>query len=131
MIEVYTDGATNEKIGISGAGVFIKANGKTYGLSYPLPKMSNHEAEFTAVLKAIEFCEEKFSNEIISFHTDSQIVVDAIEKHYVKNSLFKPLLEKIMEKVTLFPYFFIKWIPSKHNTHADRLAKKAIHMQQK
>lgn len=131
MIEVYTDGATNEKIGISGAGVYMKANGQTYEFSYPLPKMSNHEAEFTAVLKAIEFCAEKFPNEILSFHTDSQIVVDAIEKHYVKNPLFKPLLEKIMEKVALFPYFFIKWIPSKHNTHADRLAKKAIHMQQK
>lgn len=129
LIEVYTDGATNEKLGVSGAGVYIKVNGQTYEYSYSLPKMSNHEAEFTAVLKALEICEEKFPNEILSFQTDSQIVVNAIEKSYVKNALFKPLLTEIMEKAATFPYLFIKWIPSKQNLHADRLAKKAIYMQ--
>lgn len=127
MIEIYTDGATNEKLRISGAGVYIKANGKTYEYSFPLPNMSNHEAEFTAVLKAIEICVEKFPDEILSFQNDSQIVVDAIEKNYVKNPSFKPFLNKFMEKAERFPYIFIKWIPSKHNLHADRLAKKAIY----
>ena len=35
-----------------------------------------------------------------------QIVVDAIEKSYVKNALFKPLLTEIMEKAATFPYLF-------------------------
>src|SRR5690625_5123324 len=93
LIEVYTDGATNDTLRISGAGVYIKGLGQFFEYSFPLAKMSNHEAEFIAVLKALEICEEKFPDEILSFHTDSQIVVDAIEKKFVKNPLFKILLE--------------------------------------
>lgn len=130
MIEVYTDGATNEKIGKSGAGVYIKLEGQFFEYSFPIRHMSNHEAEFYAVVKALEVCEEKFPDEILSFLTDSQIVVDAIEKNHVKNELFKPYLEIIDEKSTKFPFFFVKWIPSKQNAHADRLAKEAIYMQQ-
>ena len=129
MIEVYTDGATNEKLQLSGAGVFIKADGKFYEYTFPLKNMSNHEAEFIAVVKALEICMEKFPGEILSFHTDAQVIVDAIEKTFIKNDLFKPYLEKIIYISAKFPYFFIKWIPSKQNFHADRLAKKAIHIQ--
>lgn len=126
LIEVYTDGASRGNPGISGAGVYIKANGKQYKYAYPLGGMSNHEAEFHAVLKALEICTVKFPGEILSFHSDSQTVVDAIEKNHCKNRQFKPLLENIIKMTNTFPYFFIKWIPSKQNYHADQLAKKAI-----
>lgn len=131
MIEVYTDGASSGNPGISGAGIFIKANGKQYEYTIPLGKMSNHEAEFHAVNKALNICLEKFPGEILSFQSDSQTVVAAIEKKFAKNPVFKQLLDEIMEKAQQFPYFFIKWIPSKQNFHADQLAKNAILMQQK
>ncbi|MEI3614698.1 ribonuclease HI family protein [Pseudogracilibacillus sp. SO30301A] len=131
MIEVYTDGASGGNPGRSGVGVYIKAYGKQYEYSIPLKEMSNHEAEFHAVNKALEICLEKFPDEILSFQSDSQAVVVAIEKKFAKNPDFKQILDEILEKASHFPYFFIKWIPSKHNFHADQLAKKAIQMQQK
>lgn len=131
MIEVYTDGASNGNPGISGAGVYIKAYGKQYEYSIPLKEMSNHEAEFHAVNKALEICLEKFPDEILSFQSDSQIVVTAVEKRFAKNPIFKQLLDEIMEKANQFPHYFIKWIPGKQNFHADQLAKKAIQIQQK
>lgn len=127
MIEVYTDGASSGNPGKSGAGIFIKANGKAYEYTIPLGVLSNHEAEFHAVIKALEICKASFPGEILSFRSDSQVVVNTIEKDYTKNKTFLPLLEKIREEAKDFPYFFIKWIPEKKNQHADRLARKAIH----
>ncbi|OZU88740.1 ribonuclease HI [Virgibacillus indicus] len=127
MIEVYTDGATSGNPGVSGAGIYIKANGSTYEYSLPLGVLSNHEAEFHAVIKALEICREQFPGEILSFRSDSKLVVDVIEKDFTKNKTFSPLLEKIKEKANHFPYFFVKWIPEKQNSHADQLARKAIH----
>lgn len=128
MIEVYTDGASKGNPGYSGAGIYIKANGTTEGFAIPLGILSNHEAEFQAVLKAIDICAEKFPGEILSFHSDSQVVVDSIEKKFSKNKLYQPMLTSILEQSSLFSYFFIKWIPNKQNFHADRLAKKAIQL---
>ncbi|MFD1361239.1 ribonuclease HI family protein [Lentibacillus salinarum] len=126
MIEVYTDGASSGNPGASGAGVYIKAHGHVKAFSFPLAVMSNHEAEFHAVVKALDVCLDFFPGDILSFRSDSKLVVDTVESGYTKNPAFKPLLAAIQEKVRHFPYFFIKWIPEKQNPHADRLARQAI-----
>lgn len=126
---MYTDGATRGNPGISGAGIYIKAHNENYEYILPLHRMSNHEAEFHAVIKALDICQQNYPNDILSFRSDSQVVVDIIDKGYSKNPTFRPLLEIAKNKIATFPYFFIKWIPQKTNLHADRLAKEAIHMQ--
>lgn len=129
LIEVYTDGASSGNPGVSGAGIYIKASGKIYEYSFPLEEMSNHEAEFHAVIKALAISKANFQGEILSFRSDSKLVVDVIEKDFTKNQTFLPFLLKIREEARSFPYFFIKWIPDKSNKHADQLARKAIWMQ--
>ncbi|RPF53375.1 RNase H family protein [Aquisalibacillus elongatus] len=131
MIEVYVDGASQGNPGPSGVGIYIKAKANQYEYSIPLETHSNHEAEFIAVIKALDICLDQFPNDILSFRSDSQIVVDAIEEEYTKNHEFKPFLDEIMEKGSHFPLYFIKWIPNKQNHHADRLAKQAIHQHNK
>ena len=126
LIEVYTDGAAKGNPGPSGAGIYIKGAGTTYEYAFPLGIHSNHEAEFIAVVKALEICKEKFPGEILSFRSDSQVVVSVVDNDYTKNSTFLPYLEKIRELAASFPYFFIKWIPEKQNRNADRLARSAI-----
>ncbi|SDJ68294.1 reverse transcriptase-like protein [Sediminibacillus albus] len=126
MIEVYTDGAASGDPGLSGAGVYIKSGKESYKYSYPLGNLSNHEAEFHAVIKALQVCKELFPQEILSFRSDSKLVVEAVEKDFTKNKDYLPLLNKIKQEASSFPYFFIKWIPEKQNKHADELARKAI-----
>lgn len=126
MIHVYTDGASKGNPGASGAGILIKNGKTTESYSIPIGVMNNHEAEFSAVLKALKICKEKYPNEIISLRTDSKTVVDAVEKNYIKNEKLKSYLQQIVENTCQFPYFFIKWIPNNANEHADQLAKKAI-----
>ncbi|GGC87716.1 ribonuclease H [Thalassobacillus devorans] len=126
MIEVYTDGAAAGDPGPSAAGVFIK-NGKDHReFSFTLGEMSNHEAEFWAVIRALEVCQKYFPDEILSFRSDSKIVVETIEKNYTKNSNFISLLEKINQLQSGFPYVFFKWIPEKQNGKADALARTAL-----
>ncbi|MBM7094367.1 reverse transcriptase-like protein [Bacillus sp. H-16] len=128
MVEVYIDGASAGNPGPSGAGIFIKGEGYVIKESIPLGTMTNHHAEFSALIEALKICAgHGFS--IISLRTDSQIVADAVEKRYVKREEFQKYLN---ESLTLmddhFDYCFIKWIPGKQNKEADFLSKRAVQM---
>jgi ribonuclease HI len=127
MIEVYIDGASAGNPGPSGAGIFIKGNGSAEKFSIPLGMMSNHEAEYHAFIKALEFCLEKgYSHSVVSFRTDSELVNKAVEKEFAKNKLYAPLLEQALKLSKQFDLFFMKWIPSIENKVADELARLAI-----
>lgn len=125
MFEVYIDGASAGNPGPSGAGIFIKGEGEVFRYSIPLGVMSNHEAEYHAFIKALEICIEN-GFKVVSFRTDSQLVNAAVEKEFVKNKLYAPLLEKALMLAGQFDLFFMKWIPSSENKTADELARKAI-----
>jgi ribonuclease HI len=130
LIEVYIDGASTGNPGQAGAGVFIKANGNVDRFSFALGEMTSHEAEFWALIKALEICSER-GYSIVSFRTDSKIVEDTIEKRYAKREPFNGLINKALAYIDNFELFFIKWIPSKNNATADQLAKQAIQMNRK
>lgn len=126
LIKVYIDGASAGDPGPSGAGIYIKlGNGEIERYSVPLGSQSNHEAEYLALIKALEICVEKKFN-IVSFHTDSKLVLNAIEKNYVKNKQYNVLLQQALLLIEKFDLFFIKWLPTKENHVADELARKAI-----
>ncbi|GLB57911.1 reverse transcriptase-like protein [Cytobacillus sp. NCCP-133] len=125
MIEVFIDGASAGNPGPSGAGIFIKNNGRVERFSIPLGEMENHEAEYRAFVLALEICMEK-GYKTVSFRTDSQLVNRAVEKEFVKNKKFAQLLEEAIQLSRQFDLFFMKWIPSSENKAADELARAAI-----
>ena len=125
LFEVYIDGASAGNPGPSGAGIFIKGEGEVFRYSIPLGVMSNHEAEYHAFIKALEICLDK-GFKVVSFRTDSQLVNAAVEKEFVKNKLYAPLLENALMLASQFDLFFMKWIPSSENKTADDLARKAV-----
>jgi ribonuclease HI len=125
LFEVYIDGASAGNPGPSGAGIFIKGEGQVFRFSIPLGVMSNHEAEYHAFIKALEICLDQ-GFKVVSFRTDSQLVNAAVEKEFVKNKLYAPLLEKALLLASQFDLFFMKWIPSSENKTADDLARKAV-----
>ncbi|MGG5253868.1 reverse transcriptase-like protein [Neobacillus sp. SM06] len=125
MIEVYIDGASAGNPGPSGAGIFIKGQGIHEKHAIPLGVISNHEAEFHALIKALEICLEN-NYKAVSFRTDSELVNRAVEKEFAKNKQFAPLLDNALLLSKRFELFFMKWIPSRENKVADELARKAI-----
>ncbi|RIW33081.1 ribonuclease HI [Bacillus salacetis] len=127
MVEVYIDGASAGDPGNSGAGIVIKGSGENLSYSLPLGIKENHEAEYLACIKALKICKEK-GFKVLSFRSDSQAVVNAVEKEFARNKKYKQLLEEILQLAGEFDLFFIKWIPSKENKRADELARQAIHL---
>lgn len=128
MIELYTDGASAGNPGKSGIGIYITGEGHSIKLSEPIPPCDNHSAEFLALIRGLEEASELTSG-ILSVKSDSQLVVQAVEKEFVKNDLYKPHLKKALELTKNFEYFFIKWIADDTNRAADALARQAIHKQ--
>ncbi len=125
VIEVYIDGASAGNPGLSGAGVFIKGHGKSEKYVIPLGIMSNHEAEFHSLIKGLEIC-IKNNYQTVSFRTDSELVERAIAKKFIKNKQFLPLFQEALHLSSKLQLFFLKWVPSKQNSVADELARKAI-----
>ncbi|HWL23995.1 MAG TPA: ribonuclease HI family protein [Ureibacillus sp.] len=125
MLEVYIDGASAGNPGPSGIGIFIKGEGHQVQISEYIGETNNHIAEFTALIRGLEEA-KKLSTSIVSIRSDSKIVVASIEKQYVKNEEYKPLLDKVIQLTNDFDLFFIKWIPDNQNRAADTLARQAI-----
>ncbi|PKR85852.1 reverse transcriptase-like protein [Heyndrickxia camelliae] len=130
MIEVYIDGASAGDPGDSGAGVFIKVNGKVERYAIPLGQKNNHEAEYLALIKSLEIC-IKNGFKIISVRSDSKAVVQAVEKEFAKKEPYRSLLEEALKLTKQLDLFFIKWVPSSENKTADELARKAIRLNKK
>ncbi|KKB37697.1 ribonuclease HI family protein [Bacillus thermotolerans] len=124
MFEVYTDGASTGSPGWAGAGVFVKDGNHVERHSFPLGMKDTHEAEFIAVIKALRLLKDKQAA-TVSLRSDSQTVVQSIEKEYIHKEAYKPLLDEILKLSKEFPLFFVKWIPSKEN-RADSLAREGI-----
>ena len=125
MLEIYIDGASAGNPGPSGIGVFIKGEGHQIKISEYVGELDNHRAEFIALIRALEEAKKLGSN-LISVRSDSKIVVSSVEKRYVKNELYKPLLEQALNLADEFDLFFIKWISDRENRAADVLARDAI-----
>jgi len=126
MIELYVDGASAGNPGKSGIGIFIKGEGHIVKLSEKIEPTDNHSAEFQALFRGMEEA-SKLTTGMVSARSDSQIVVMAVEKQFVKNENYKEYLKKILEIANTFDFFFIKWIPDVENRAADALAREAIH----
>ena len=126
MIEVYIDGASAGNPGPSGAGIFINNNGVVERHSIPLGCMENHEAEYHALIKALEICVAS-NYQVVSFRTDSQAINQAIEKKFAKKK-YGPLLYEALKLTDQLELFFVKWIPSIENKSADELARRAIRL---
>lgn len=126
MLEIYIDGASAGNPGPSGIGLFIKGEGHSIKISEFIGETNNHIAEFQALIRALEEA-KKLNGTIVSIRSDSKVVVQSIEKKYVKNEEYKQLLAKALQLSEQFDLFFIKWIPDQQNKAADALAREAIH----
>lgn len=125
MLEIYVDAASAGNPGPSAIGIFIKGEGHQVKIGEYIGLSNNHAAEFIALIRGLQEA-KKLGSSIISVRSDSKIVVSAVEKAYVKNEEYKPLLEEALSLANNFELFFIKWIPDSQNKAADALARQAI-----
>lgn len=128
MIKVYVDAATNGNPGLSGGGFVLSGDGYSYEqLSFPLPELTNHQAEFAAFLAALDYLLEKnMETETIMIYTDSKVLAQTIDKNYTSNPAFQDYLHDIQLLLPKFTLLIVQWIPEKQNKGADNLARQGL-----
>ncbi|WP_088808595.1 MULTISPECIES: ribonuclease HI family protein [Listeria] len=124
-MDVFVDGASSGNPGLSGAGIVLKADQIYEQHAIPIGILTNHEAEFIACKLGLELA-LTHNPEFIRIYTDSKIVLDSVEKNYVKNPLFKPHLDAILKLAEQVPLFYINYRNVAQNKKADELARQAI-----
>lgn len=125
MLKLYTDAATKGNPGKSAAGILIVTETQQLQLKEPLAVMTNHEAEFMAAISGFKKLKELFGKQqTVFFYTDSQIVINSLEKKYSKS--YQPLLDELIHLQADFDLVIFQWLPEKQNQGAHQLALQAL-----
>ncbi|WP_334332443.1 MULTISPECIES: reverse transcriptase-like protein [unclassified Companilactobacillus] len=120
MIKLYTDAGLNTNLNLGVVSFVIRVNKNDYTDALVKNYNDNHYLEFLALKIALdEIIKNEWNNEIILIHSDSQIVVDSVEKKYSKH--YQPILDEILIDLKQFPSYFIKHIADKENGEAHAL----------
>ena len=135
MIVVYFDGACEPKNpeGIATYGFVIYKDGEKLAEGKGLAcepfswGASNNVAEYTALIKALEYLVENgLTDDEVLVKGDSQLTIRQMQGIYsVKAERIIPLHEKATELVKKFRKIRFQWIPREQNEEADHLSHEA------
>jgi ribonuclease HI len=134
LIEVYFDGLCQpvNPGGIACYAFLIRQNGKIIHSEYGLAAKpysqdsTNNVAEYTALIKALEWLVQNKVQEIIRISSDSKLVVSQMNGGYkVKSKRIIPLYSQAMALKNSLPNVEIVWVPREENREADALTNRA------
>lgn len=138
MITIYTDGATEEhngKLGtVTHCGIGVFCPDREFAFSKRIKAISNNEAEFWALIIAMEWAIENGERNV-EFKLDSDIVVrrangNRPKKAKYKNERMDKLQDQVLALVQRFNNVKFTWIPREENMHADVLSKQSLYLKQ-
>jgi len=124
--KIYTDGGARGNPGPGGIGVVIKYNDKILEFSEYIGHLTNNQAEYKAVILALEEA-KKINIKEIDFYLDSELVVNQLNRKYkIKNQELSFLFIKVWNLSSNFEKITYTHIPREQNKEADRLVNQAI-----
>lgn len=128
-IAVWIDGASRGNPGEAGAGIFVRDDeGNTLARisEYLGDKLTNNQAEYCALLKALEYCSKLDVSKVRIFSDSDLLVKQMIGKYRVKSENIKPLYREAKELESRLNKVVYKHISRDKNSIADNLANEAI-----
>ncbi|MCK5509932.1 ribonuclease HI family protein [Candidatus Parcubacteria bacterium] len=127
-IKIYTDGGARGNPGPAGVGVVVydeKDNIIDTKSEY-IGEATNNQAEYRAVIVAMELI-IKYEVDEINFFLDSELVVKQLNREYkVKNKGLAPLFVKIYNNMFKYKKVTFTHIRREFNKEADKLANIAM-----
>lgn len=124
---IFTDGGARGNPGPAGIGVVIKDGVKIlkeYG-EY-IGETTNNQAEYRALISALESAKKLGGTEIQLF-MDSELIVKQLKGEYrVRDAKLAPLYLKVYNLRAGFKKFFVSHIPREKNKEADNLVNRAL-----
>lgn len=128
--KLYSDAAKYPDSNQIGIGTLLIDNQRQIQAKFKLVASDNHEAEFKACIKALEFLKANLTNQeahrsVLTFYTDSKILADSLNKQYAKH--YQKYVDQILKLESEFELVFNNWIPENKNRGAHNLAIQALH----
>ncbi|RME13521.1 MAG: ribonuclease HI [Bacteroidetes bacterium] len=135
-IHVYADGACSGNPGKGGWGAVLLYKNHRKDLSGAYRKTTNNRMELTAVIEALKSIKNKEIPVIV--HSDSQYIVDSINKGYIHNWVNKnfnkvknpDLWKELIQLIRQFKDIKFEWIKghnnNPYNEACDKLAVGAM-----
>ena len=133
MIEAFFDGLCEPNPGgVATYGFVVKKNGKTIHEGHGLagtpktPQATNNVAEYTGLIRALEWLIDQKIKGPIVIRGDSDLIVKQVKGLYkVKSALLAPLHGQAKDLLESLPGTVIEWTPRERNTDADRMTNLA------
>jgi ribonuclease HI len=125
---IHTDGASRGNPGPAAIGVVIKdgSAGPVVTISRRIGRATNNQAEYQAVIAALEAALEHSARQVL-LYSDSELIVKQLKGHYrVKNQDLKPLYQRVGRLIARLDSFHVRHVPRNRNREADRLANAAL-----
>lgn len=133
MIEAYFDGLCDPNPGgVATYGFVIKRDGKKIDEGHGLagtprtPQATNNVAEYTGLIKALEWMVAHKVREEIVIRGDSDLVIRQVKGEYkVKSALLAPLHGQVRDLAEKLSDIRFEWVQRERNADADRLTNLA------
>jgi ribonuclease HI len=125
---IYTDGGARGNPGPAAIGAVIKdGKGELIAeISEYIGETTNNQAEYRAVIAAIEKAKELGAEEL-EFFLDSELVVKQLNREYkVRDKDLAPLFVKIYNAMMGFKKVTFKHVRREMNKEADKLVNEAL-----
>ena len=127
-VVICADGASLGNPGLAAIGATIKdEQGRLVAsISQGIGRATNNQAEYRAVIAALEKAAKLGASEA-DIYLDSELIVKQINgKYRVKRPTLKPLYQQVKELQSRFESFTITHTPRQQNKEADKLAHLAL-----
>ena len=129
LLTIYTDGASRGNPGAAAYAYVIACDGQApIEEAACLGEMTNNQAEYTALVKALEHAAELGTQHRVVVHSDSELMVKQLRGEYrVKNEELRSLYERAVRLRDRFqqPVTF-RHVRREHNRRADELCNEAL-----
>ncbi len=123
---IHTDGGARGNPGPAGIGATIKIGEKTHELKRYIGETTNNQAEYRALIMALEHAKELGVTEA-DCRLDSELVVKQLNREYkVKDKDLAPLFVRVWNLMSEFKKITFKHIYREDNKAADKLVNEAI-----
>jgi ribonuclease HI len=128
VLTIHTDGAARGNPGPAAfAYVIDLADGSVIEEAGKLGRMTNNQAEYIGLVRALEHAVLLGTNHRLEIHSDSELMVKQMSGEYrVKNEDLRDLYVQAQKLRGRFPSVVIRHVRRAQNSHADRLCNEAL-----
>jgi ribonuclease HI len=128
-IKIFTDGGSRGNPGPAACGaIFYDDRGELIdGFTKDLGNATNNQAEYEAVILALEMVLKKYLGANVDIFLDSELICEQLKGNYkVKNAGLGPLFIKVHNLTIKVGQVSFNYIPREKNKKADKLVNDVL-----